>query len=580
MTQYLGFARNHGGDYVVMAWITGDKAKEVDTWLNYDHSGKDNITMPSVPAVLIDSVCPYTANTGRWIQVGLHFDRTTSVKAWADNLHRLLSGQPPVIRTIRATVRNNNTFVPLFFHRNGDLWLSDPKRNSEKPREDIVLLNLIKIADGEAFPEKVQARITDFFPPLTFEAGSSSLPAKVSIKAKEAEDILPTRRGPRINKSLIPKRLKNTSPAPWTRKKLRQVGNQTGIYTINSPRLMLPSLESGDTGAISTLRLISGDTMDIGVDTSDTSTLVPDPQPSSSVPDTSKKPEDKVRVVEAPPQPSTQVVESTPKSSPQESTSSPTQLWDTVSSGSLGSSISLTCHSDIDRLLSGNGHNTSSSGSSLGQPRIKTPLSMVRREQQDASSSASQPAASDLYTGPCVKLFNVSPVASSSPNTTTDDSSMSPVEDPKPSQQETLPGPSSAVTPSIPIPTTRGTKRPASRTMSPLVAPPHLLGLGINLPSQRAVPLPWIETNPEVYKKETLPVPASGPGNLDVSMEADPASPDRSVPSIPPCEEIETPESITLDTPDVSIPESEMDFVEDPNASPPKDPKEGGTKKE
>ena len=232
MTQYLGFARSYGGDFFVMAWITGNDAKQFDAWNNDDNHPKANITLINVPAVVTKGMSPYTASEGRWIYVTLQLNRTISFNRWSDVQGTMVRGKASIVRTIKVTVRNDDSYIPLFFGRNGNLWLSDPMSNSNTPREDTMLLNMIKVADEKGFPYTVQTKLTSYFPPLERrDAAAANVQAVLPFKSKEAEDIQ-IKMPPTVKKTPNLRRPKQITPWPQ-----RQEANPhpLGKYSITIP---------------------------------------------------------------------------------------------------------------------------------------------------------------------------------------------------------------------------------------------------------------------------------------------------------------------------------------------------------
>ena len=231
MTQYLGFARNYGGDFFVMAWLTGNDAKQFDSWNNDDEHPRPNITLLNIPAVVTDGMCPYTAKEGRWIYVTMHLNMTTTYTRWSDVLGKLVRGQPSVVRTIRVTVRNEDSYIPLFFGRNGNLWLSNPKSNNKTPREDTMILNMVKVADKDGFPYTLQTKLTQYFPPLEARREDNEVPSSLPFKSKEAEDV----QGKVQHKvSKVPAKKTPRKVIPWPLRGETQP-HAVGNYSVNIP---------------------------------------------------------------------------------------------------------------------------------------------------------------------------------------------------------------------------------------------------------------------------------------------------------------------------------------------------------
>ena len=233
MTQFLGFARNYGGDFFVMTWVTGRDAKKFDVWQDNDNSEESNITLLNIPAVVTTGMSPYTASVGKWMYVTVHLNRTTTVRTWSDVLKKMVKCPPQVVRTIRVTVNNDSLYTPMFFSRNGNLWLSDPHPSYETPREDTMILNMVRVAGQDAFPESIQTKLTSYFPSSQRQhAIKADVPTRLPFKSMEAEDVQSLRPVNKPNKLPNIKRTRNVTPWP-ERKDVQPHG--LGKYSIVIP---------------------------------------------------------------------------------------------------------------------------------------------------------------------------------------------------------------------------------------------------------------------------------------------------------------------------------------------------------
>ena len=215
MTQFLGFARNFGGDFFVMTWLTGNDAEKFDKWQTDDEADDPTTVLMDVPAVVTKGMCPYTAKEGKWIMVTIKLNKTVADGFWSDTLNRMVSGKQKPVRTIRVTVTNDANYIPLFFQRNGSLWLSDPRPSNEPWREDTMILNMIQVADKESFPYTLQKRMSSYFPPIkVVRPIKADLPIRLPFKSREAEDVVTKRVTHRANKFPEVRRTKKTVPWP------------------------------------------------------------------------------------------------------------------------------------------------------------------------------------------------------------------------------------------------------------------------------------------------------------------------------------------------------------------------------
>ena len=593
MSHYLGFARSFGGDVTVMTWLTGHKAKEFDTWLKHDLSGKANITMTGVPAVLVDGFCPFTSKKGRWIEVMVHLNRTTQVTSWNDQLNRLLKGESCVTRTIRVTLRHDRYQTPLLFQRNGDLWMSDPRPGPGKNREDTLLLNMIEIAGPDAYPSRLQPRITDYFPPIQWRVPKQqSAPAMLAIKSKEAEDVTPTKPGPSITRT-AGKKLKLKLPRPFPKRKYQSPSPESGVgkYAIE---ITPPKKPKHDVVDKSGLKLVGTEDAKIKVITDirpspsmpvERATIVKIVKPRNPAPvdesmeivlhDVPDPPMLVDNVIDAPASTEQGSAAEDPTSSQVIPTTSLVRnpFYPTSSSDEgRSSSMSIKCQEDIADLRSDNGHATTGSDS---PHQRKTPLTLTQAERAERMGAPA--AMSDVYPpSPSAKYFTPpspgpAPIQPGRRHTDTSSFSSSdesgtktPVSTPDPEKTQSLAGP----VPPLPI--------PSPKLSSPIRASPFQLGLNI-LPKHLQKPTPTV-VDPEAHKRATLPLPSTSRNQpVQKKPDDDKPQPETSADSMtaePPSEERLFPED--------SIPTEEINFAEDfaRAAAIPKDEDEDLTKKE